>query len=120
MKLSPVILFLSLFASTLSVAGMMDSTPAQRASVQTEFMTERLKLTPDLATKVQALNLKYADKMEPVLKGSDNMLAKRQKANALMEAKDKELSVLLTKEQFELYEDAKDDLKETMEKKLGK
>jgi hypothetical protein len=119
MKLSPVILLVSLFFSTLSVAGIKESTPAQRAAVQTEFMTERLKLTPELATKVQALNLKYADKMEPVLKGSDNMLAKRQKANALMEAKDKELSVLLSKEQFEQYDDAKDDLKETMEKKLG-
>lgn len=113
------VLFLS-FASVSAVAGVADSTPAQRAEIQTRVIQEKLKLAPEVLARVQAVNLKYAEKMDPILKGSDNILAKKKKAGAIMDAKDGELKAILSADQFEQYDDAKDDIKEAVEKSLGK
>lgn len=107
------------FASASAFAAIADSTPAQRAEIQTQVIQEKLKLAPEVLAKVQAINVKYAEKMEPILKGSDNILARKKKAGAVMDAKDAELKKILSADQFEQYDDAKDDIKDAMEKKLG-
>jgi hypothetical protein len=103
-----------------SAKGIEDSTPEQRAAIQTEFMKSHLQLTPDQLQKIEALNLKYAQQMEPILKGSDGFMAKRSKAQGVMTLKDKELSSVLTADQFKAYDDLKDDLKEAVNQQLAK
>ena len=98
---------------------VLKSTPAQRAGFQSQYMIEHLGLSPDLAAKVQGINLKYAQQMDPVLKGTDGKLAKMQKARGIMAAKDSELKAVLSPSQFEAYDDAKDDIKAAMESRLG-
>ena len=120
MKTTRSIALLLSLISTGAFAGVADSTPAQRAEIQTQVIQAKLKLSPELLAKVQAINLKYAEKMDPILKGSDNILAKKKKAGAVLDAKDAEMKAILSAEQFEQYDDAKDDVKEAMEKKLGK
>ncbi len=95
------------------------STPEQRAELQTRFMKDKLALT-DAATlaKLQAINLKYAQQMEPVLKGDDSRLTRMSKARSIMSAKDVELKQILSPAQFETYDDTKDDLKTYMESHL--
>ena len=114
-----LLLALSFLNPLVSAKGIEDSTPEQRATIQTDFMKTHLQLSPDQLKKIEALNLKYAQQMEPILKGSDGFLAKRSKAQAVMALKDKELSALLSPEQFKSYDDLKDDLKDVVNQKLS-
>ncbi len=115
-----MLLSLSFLSPLVSAKGIEDSTPEQRAGIQTAFMKAHLQLTPDQLKKIEALNLKYAQQMEPILKGSDGFLAKRSKAQAVMTLKDKELSAVLSQEQFKSYDDLKDDLKDAVNEQLSK
>jgi hypothetical protein len=76
-------------------------------------------LSPDLAAKVQGINLKYAQQMDPILKGAGGRLDKIQKSRSVMAAKDKELRSVLTPPQFEQYDDMKDEMKSALEASLG-
>lgn len=84
----------------------------------TAFMKDQLKFDATVLPKVQALNIKYAELAEPVLKGDDNIFKKRSKMHEIMDAKDKELKAILSKEQFDLYDSKKDELKDYMESHL--
>ena len=117
-------LIICLFALTTSSA-MADeaafnrSTPAQRAAIQTKFMKERLKLPADLLAKVQAINLKYAQQLDHILKGSDGKLSKMQQSRAILAAKDAELQSILSPTQYAAYDAAKDEMKEALISRLG-
>ena len=100
-------------------AGVIQSRPEQRAAIQTQFMKDRLSLPADVLARVQEINLKYAQQMDPVLKGTDGKLAKMHQARGIMAAKDAELKAILSPSQFEAYDDAKDDIKAAMESRLG-
>ena len=100
-------------------AGVIQSRPEQRAAIQTQFMKDRLSLPADVLARVQEINLKYAQQMDPVLKGTDGKLAKMHQARGIMAAKDAELKAILSPERFEAYDDAKDDIKAAMESRLG-
>ncbi len=101
-----------------ALAGLENSTPAQRSQLMTAFMKDQLKFDAAVLPKVQAINNKYAELAEPILKGDDNMFKKRSKMHDLMDAKDKELKAVLSKEQFELYDSKKDELKDYMDSHL--
>lgn len=89
--------------------------PPVRAAVQTKFMTEKLSLSPEQKTQVEAINLKYAEKMQPVLDGSaGGMFARMREGKALDEAKDAELQKVLNPEQYQGYLGAKDEMKQKM------
>jgi hypothetical protein len=98
-------------ASTQVGRRLAQSTPEQRAAVQTEFMATRLRLTADQRTRVEAINLSYAKKMQPILSGSEGPLRKRQEAERLQEKKDVELGQVLTGAQYRDYLAAKDELR---------
>ena len=117
--LAACVLVVSTRTASADEAGVIQSRPEQRAAIQTQFMKERLNLPADVLTKVQAINLKYAQQMDPVLKGNDGKLARMQKGRGIMAAKDAELKAILSPSQFEVYDDAKDDIKAAMESRLG-
>ena len=117
--LAACVLVVSTRTASADEAGVIQSRPEQRAAIQTQFMKERLNLPADVLTKVQAINLKYAQQMDPVLKGNDGKLARMQKGRGIMAAKDAELKAILSPSQFEAYDDAKDDIKAAMESRLG-
>jgi hypothetical protein len=96
------------------------TTPAQRAGAQTSYMQTMLSLTPDQATKVSALNQRYAEKAEPVLKGSAWAMTKASALRKLQDDKEAELKPLLTPEQWTTYESGKDAMKTAVEAQLAK
>ena len=49
---------------------LKDTTPEQRADLQTEFVKSKLGLTAEQEKAVADINLKYAKKMDPIIKGS--------------------------------------------------
>src|SRR5205085_3921799 len=55
---------------------LKDTTPAERAAAQTMMMKEKLSLTDDQLPKVKAINEKYAEQMDPILKGPGGMFMK--------------------------------------------
>src|SRR5262245_19056412 len=70
---------------------LMNTTPDQRATAQTAMMKERLDLTADQLPKIAAINLKYAQKMDPIIKGSSGTLMKMSQMRGVNEEKEAEL-----------------------------
>jgi hypothetical protein len=95
-----------------------NSTPEQRAKMQTSMMKAKLQLDTVQVVKVQAINLTAAQKMEPLLKGDGGKLAKFRQMKEIDSAKDKDLKNVLTPEQYKLYEAAKEEMKEKMKERL--
>jgi len=100
--------FFSLGAFTQNFG--MQFTPEERAQMQTEWMKENLQLNDSQLVKIEALNLKYALKMEKI-KGINGNLSKLKAARKTSEDKDEKLKQVLDKEQFEFYLDKRKELR---------
>lgn len=98
---------------------LANSTPGERARFQTDMMKEKLALTPDQVPKVEAINLKSADAMEPVIKSSDGPVVKLKHAREIEEQKANQLKGVLTGEQFSKYLVMRDEMKQKLEEKLA-
>jgi Spy/CpxP family protein refolding chaperone len=85
-------------------------TPEQRAQIQNDWMNDNLQLTDEQFGKVSDLNLEYAQKMEEV-KTIQGKLNKLKKAREIAVEKDKQLKEVLTKEQFDLFQEKKSELR---------
>jgi hypothetical protein len=88
-------------------------TAEERARFQTEWMKQSLGLSDDQQAQVDPLNLKYARQMDGV-KNISGKFAKLKKAKSIMDEKDKELKKILNKDQYQLYQDKKEELLEKM------
>jgi hypothetical protein len=116
-----IALLLSLFipiASAEDMSYLLNTTPTERAASQTRFMKTKLNLSQDDVAKIQAINQQYAEKVEPVLKGSSIGFLKMRDIKAILEQKDDSLRSVLTPEQFEIYANTKDELKQAMQQDL--
>lgn len=91
--------------------------PSVRAGIQTDFMAQKLQLTPEQRTKVEAINLKVANQMQPLLEGSAWTLMRE--AKAVDEAKDNDLRAVLTPQQFDTYLGSKDEIKDLLKQKAA-
>ena len=95
-----------------------NSTPQERAKLITLVMKEKLALTPEQLPKVEAINLDAAQKMEPVLKGSEGPLIKMRTTKQVDQAKEAALQNVLTPQQFQQYLSSRDEMKQKAEQKL--
>lgn len=96
---------------------LQDSTPEQRAKMQTEWMKTKLGLNSSQVTKAYALNFLYAQKNEPILKSSEGKLAKFKKLRPLQKEKDLALGKILNTEQYKKYQELKDQLIQNLKDK---
>ena len=99
---------------------LRNTTPAERAGMQTEFMKSKLDLTPDQTRAVTDLNLKYATKMEPVIKGSERPVARLRQMRQINEQKETELNGILSPQQWQKYEAARAEMREKLEEGGGR
>jgi len=113
-----VLLIASALTATAQLDKLMNTTPQQRADAQTEFMQTKLALTADQTPKVAALNLKYAQKMDPIIKGSSGPLMKMRQMSEVNQEKEAELQQLLSADQFQKYLASKEELREKLEEKF--
>jgi uncharacterized SAM-dependent methyltransferase len=95
-----------------------DKTPEERAKFQTDMMKNKLSLKADQEVKVQAINLNYAEKFDPIIKSNDNKLSRFMRAMDLQKAKDAELKKVFTAEQYKQYEAIESELKAKMKGKF--
>lgn len=95
-------------------AALKESTPEQRAQLQTTLMKTKLSLDSAQVTKVQAINLKSAQKLDPILKSDGRKLKMMREVMSIQKEKDADLKTVLTDEQYKQYEKMKDELKQRL------
>ena len=86
---------------------MRNSTPEQRANLQTDQMKEFLKLSDEQAEKVSEINLKYANEVQEIYESKKSRSKKRQELRDMIDRKDIELKAVLTGEQYKTYQAGK-------------
>lgn len=121
---SKIAILLAIFMLSLPVRAedmsyLLNSTPAQRAAAQSRFMHNKLGLSAQKQSEVEAINLEFAEKVEPILKGSNNIFAKIYDLKNIQEQKELVLKRVFDQQQFQLYSDLKDELKEAVKAELS-
>jgi hypothetical protein len=99
---------------------LKNTTPGERASLQTELMKSMLALTPEQTQTVADLNLKYANRMEPIIKGSSSSLTKMFEMRKINNEKETELKHILSSQQWEKFEASRDEMRQQFEERIGK
>jgi hypothetical protein len=109
-----------LAASTLAadLDALKDTTPVERAKAQTAMMKAKLGLTDAEAAKLAPLNLKYAVKMEPIIKSSKGPLMKMRAARGVEQQKEAELKTLLSADQFRKFQAAKEEMLDKLAERI--
>jgi hypothetical protein len=93
---------------------LKNTTLAERAKAQMAMMRMKLGLTDAEAAKVAPINLKYAEKMEPIIKGSKMPLMKMRDAHEVEQQKETELKAVLTPDQFTKFLANKEEMKDQL------
>jgi predicted transglutaminase-like cysteine proteinase len=83
---------------------MTETSPEERAQMQTDYMKESLTLTEDQVPQVHAVNLKYARRMQDAYNSGGGRLQKLKKMKAVNQEKDSEVKRVLTSTQYATYE----------------
>ncbi|WP_185288250.1 hypothetical protein [Chryseobacterium lactis] len=99
------------------VKKLKDSTPEQRAKMQTEWMTTKLALNTSQIQQISAINLQYAQKNEPIIQSGEGKLSKFKKLKALQKEKSNALSQILDAAQYKKYQEIKDQMIQTLKEK---
>jgi len=92
-------------------SAMQDKTPQERAKFQTAIMKSKLGLDSVQLEQVEAINLKYALKNEPVIKSDDSKFSKFKQLKSTQKEKEAELKKILTAKQFKQYQAFQDEMK---------
>ena len=113
-----VVLAMVASAAAEGLDDLKDTTPAERAAAQTAMMKSKLSLTDDQLPKIKAINEKYAEQMDPIIKGSDGMFMKMRAIKEVEEQKEGELQGVLSKDQFAQFQAMKSELKDKLMDKI--
>lgn len=97
---------------------LRNTTPLQRAKLETFFMKKKLSLTPRQTSQVMEINLKYAKRMEPIVKGGHGKPGMLREAAALRQAKDRELTRVLSPGQYQGYLASREQMQQQMVEKM--
>jgi len=99
---------------------LKNTTPGERASLQTELMKSKLALTAEQTQAVADLNLKYANRMEPIIKGSSNSLSKMFQMRKINNEKETEFKRILSPQQWEKFDASRDEMRQQFEAQIRK
>lgn len=119
--ISLVLGFTVLLVTTLAMAQMdelKNSTPEERATLQTDWMKTNLALDDKTANALSAINLKYAQETQALMDSEGPRLEKLMTFRRNSDAKDAELKALLTPEQYSQYEQKKSQLQDMVKEKI--
>lgn len=108
---------LTLFSHALMAQRpLMDNPAHERAAAQTQRMTTSLRLDSAQAGKVARINLRYAQRMDPLMQANGSRISKLKAVRTIQKEKEAELKQVLSKEQFEQFKEqqqaVKDEIKE--------
>lgn len=109
------------FVPALALAQMEDlknSTPEERAAVQTQWMQNNLSLDAQAINAVSAINLEYAKETQKLLDSDSSKLDKLMTFKRNSQAKAAELKAILTPEQYALYQQKRSEMEDAVRKEL--
>jgi Spy/CpxP family protein refolding chaperone len=100
----------TLAAATAQQPGSRNlGTPEERAKSQTATLDSLVKLTADQKTKIEAINLDLAKKMNDAFRdGQGNREDRRAKMEEITAERDKLYKTVLTEEQYKKYSDRRE------------
>ena len=101
----------------LSLAQMdelKNTTPEQRAQMQTKWMQSNLSLDAKTSASVSDINLKYAKENGALMSTQEPKFQKLMAFKKNSDAKDAELEAIFTPEQYSLYEQKKSEMEQTI------
>lgn len=96
---------------------LADIPAEERAQLQTQRMKETLHLDSAQVVKVASINLNYARKMDPVIAGSGSRLSKLRAFQNVNAAKEKELQMVLSRQQFRQFKQQQQEMKQELKKR---
>ncbi len=118
MKRIFVVTALLMMVVTYTTAQNFTPPPAEeRAKNQTERLNKLVKLNDDQKTKVQAINLDLAKKMDAAMKNRDDRDAMRTKMQEIETERDQKYKEILTEDQFKKYTDNKAEREKQMQER---
>ena len=97
---------------------LKDTTPAERAAAQTTMMKDKLGLSDEQTPKIKAINEKYADQMDPLIKSSDGMLLKMRAMKQVEDQKEAELKGVLSSDQFAQFQAMKNEMRDKLMERI--
>lgn len=110
MLLFTAVILCSPFIVAAQSKSLKQTTPEQRAKMQTEWMRTKLALNTKQVEQVYALNLQYAQKNDPIIQSNEGRLSKFKKMKALQNEKSNAMSQILDAGQYKKYQEAKDQM----------
>lgn len=94
---------------------LIQEIPAEeRSSVQEDFLAEALSLTPEQREEVGQINRKYAREVDSILLSDDWRSKKARRFKSAMRNKDRELKKVFSKEQYKMYGQIREELKQRL------
>ena len=97
---------------------LKNSTPQERATLQTEWMKTTLSLDAKASTAVDGINLRYAQENQTLIDSSGPKLGKFMTFRKNFSATEAELKAILTPQQYGLYEEKKAEMEEKVKQKI--
>ncbi|RKR83866.1 hypothetical protein BDD43_4081 [Mucilaginibacter gracilis] len=108
----------SLVFSQDIAATMKSRTPEEKAQGLTMIMKSKLNLDSAQTTKVQAINLKYAIKTDPIMKGDGGKFAKFKQLKEIQKDKNADLKAVFTADQYQQYQTLQEEMKEKIKENM--
>lgn len=103
-----------------STTAMKNKTPEERAQFQTNLLKEKLSLDSGQTAQLNKINLKYAQKNEPIIKGNGSKFSKFKEIKDLQKQKDAELKNIFTADQYKQYQALQTEMKDKMKAQMGR
>lgn len=97
---------------------MTETSPEERAQLQTDYMKETLSLKQDQEAKVHGVNLKYAEKIQEAYEAPTKKQQKLQTMKRINAEKEAELKLMLSVDQYATYEKNKEAMKEKIKARI--
>ena len=101
-----------------SSSDTQDMNPEQIAEQQTAQMSEQLNLTSKQKIDVNAINLKYAEKLQ-IIRQQPRSRSKLTAFKNMVEEKNAEMKMVLTRQQYADYEKILEERKDEMRNRRG-
>jgi len=89
----------------------------ERAPVQEDFLAEKLSLTAEQREQVGQISRKYAREVDSILLSDDWRSKKARRFKSAMKNKDRELKTVFSKEQYKMYGQIREELRQKLREK---
>jgi len=109
-----LLVLLSVSPADAQLDALERSTAQQRADFQTDFMKQKLDMSPEQYEKIGKINSSVATEAEPILKSERSLFSKARQIRKLEAKREEKLRTVLSEQQFEDFIDSKAEMRDSM------